>query len=56
MESDMLWDKFTKQGKVSDYLEYKKSVNNAFDINKTELESVDRNKCSGFSDKRTGGW
>ena len=27
MEGKMLWDKFTKEGKVADYLAYRKYIN-----------------------------
>lgn len=53
MEGKMLWDKFTKEGKVSDYLEYRKHINGAEAEVKMELEKVDQNQCFGVSNKRT---
>ena len=53
MEGKMLWDKFTKEGKVTDYLEYRKHINGAEAEVKMELEKVDQNQCFGISNKGT---
>ena len=53
MEGRMLWDKFTKEGKVEDYLEYRKHINGAEAEVKTELTGIDQNQCFGVSDKGT---
>ena len=57
----MLWDKFTREGKVSDYLAYKNHVNgiNGVEAEVTqtkqpmELTGNDKNKCFGISNKGT---
>jgi hypothetical protein len=53
MEGKVLWEKFAKEGKVADYLEYKRHVDNAEAEEKMELTGIDRNQCFGVSDKGT---
>ncbi|MBQ5884046.1 MAG: hypothetical protein IIW72_05900 [Clostridia bacterium] len=53
MEGKMLWDKFAKEGKVSDYLEYRKYINGEEAEVKMELEQSGQNQCFGISDKGT---
>ena len=53
MEGKMLWDKFAKEGKVSDYLEYRKHINGEEAEVKMELEQGGQNQCFGISDKGT---
>ncbi|MBO7179495.1 MAG: hypothetical protein J6V78_04060 [Clostridia bacterium] len=53
MEGKMLWDKFTENGKVADYLEYRKYVNGEEAEVKMELTDIDQNQCFGISDKGT---
>jgi len=53
MEGKMLWDKFTKEGKVADYLEYRKHINGLEAEVETELGKFDQNQCFGVSDKGT---
>lgn len=53
MEENELWDKFTANGRVDDYLKYREYVEmNA----RTELKPIDENKHCGLSDKRTDCW
>ena len=58
MESKMLWDKFLKNGKVSDYLAYRKYINGAeAEVSVIddcmELTGIDKNQRFGVSDKGT---
>ena len=58
MESKMLWDKFAREGKVSDYLAYRKYINGleaevSVIDDCLELKKVDKNQCFGVSDKGT---
>lgn len=50
MNEQEFWQKFLEGGKVADYLEYKNSVNAQ---NKTELENIAENNCTGIGDTRT---
>lgn len=50
MDENALWERFCKNGRVSDYLEYRNCVNS---IGKTELEQIDKDNGSGTCDKRT---
>lgn len=58
MESKMLWDKFTKEGKVADYLAYRKCVNGmeaevSVIDDCMELKKIDKNQCFGVSSEGT---
>ena len=50
MDEKELWEKFKKDGKIDNYLEYRKHLDM---LGETELKLCDENKCSGFGDKRT---
>jgi hypothetical protein len=47
MNENKLWEKFWQNGRVSDYLEYREFVNSTA---KTELDTVDKNNCTGACD------
>ena len=54
----MLWDKFMKNGKVSDYLAYRKYINGteaevSVIDDCMELTEIDKNQCFGVSNKGT---
>ena len=53
MEGKMLWDKFTREGKVEDYLNYRKHINGMEAEVKMELEEFGQNQRFGISDKGT---
>ena len=58
MEGKMLWDKFTENGRVADYLAYRKYINGmeaevSVIDDCLELKKVDKNQCFGISDKGT---
>jgi hypothetical protein len=61
MEGKVLWDKFTREGKVSDYLAYKNHVKsiNGMEAEVTqmtppmELTENGENQCFGISNKGT---
>ncbi len=58
MESKMLWDKFARNGKVSDYLEYRKYINGleaevSVIDDCMELTEIDKNQRFGVSNKGT---
>ncbi len=50
MDEKELWEKFTTDGKVSDYLEYRKHLDM---LGKMELKLCDENKCNGLSGEGT---
>ena len=50
MNENELWQRFCENGRVSDYLEYKNTVNAA---KNSELESLGENNSTGIGDKRT---
>ena len=50
MDEKELWEKFAADGKVDNYLEYRKHLEMQ---GKMELKLCDENKCGGLSDKRT---
>ena len=58
MEGKMLWDKFMKNGKVSDYLAYRKYINGteaevSVIDDCMELTEIDKNQRFGVSNKGT---
>ena len=58
MEGKMLWDKFAKNGKVSDYLAYRKYINGteaevSVIDDCMELTEIDKNQRFGVSNKGT---
>jgi hypothetical protein len=58
MEGKMLWDKFAKNGKVSDYLAYRKNINGtgaevSVIDDCMELTEIDKNQRFGVSNKGT---
>lgn len=58
MKSKMLWDKFARNGKVSDYLEYRKYINGleaevSVIDDCMELTEIDKNQRFGVSNKGT---
>jgi len=50
MNENELWQRFCENGRVSDYLEYKNTVNAA---KNSELENLGENNSTGTGDKRT---
>ena len=50
MDEKELWEKFAADGKVDNYLEYRKHLEMQ---GKMELKLCDENKCGGLSDRRT---
>ena len=50
MDEKELWEKFAQDGKIDNYIEYRKHLEM---LSKTELELCDENKCIGHCDKRT---
>ncbi len=57
-EGKMLWDKFTENGRVADYLAYRKYINGmeaevSVIDDCMELKKIDKNQCFGVSDTGT---